>query len=187
MLFLSVRHTPTDAFPQIFCSGSAREQRLGGARRGGGRVSIAGAVVAILVAGGCGGCSIVVPVNAPEESSVALWRGDPADVTGAIPGKTGKTLSRALTAEDSRRAAAAMSTALDPQGDGGVVNWDNPHSGARGSFTPAGQPYPRDGKICRAFRAEVATPDHREEIRGAACRDKSAEWSLTEVKADRKG
>ncbi len=181
MRFPDVRHTATGAFPQFFIDSPLRH----GPASGG--ASIAGLALALAIACGCGGCSIVVPVNSSEDSSLALWRGDAADVTGSLPRKNGRALSRALSAEDSRRAAAAMSTALDPQGDGGAVNWDNPHSGARGSFTPVGHPYPRDGKICRAFRADVVTPEQHEEIQGAACRDKTAEWSLTEVKSSRKG
>ena len=113
------------------------------------------------------------------------------DVTGSIakPGaKPGEPkLSRALDAEDLRRAMAAMGTALDPQGSGAAVNWDNPGSGAKGSFTPVGQAYPLDGKICRAFTAEILADETQEKLQGAACRGKSADWALTEVKTVKKG
>jgi surface antigen len=122
-----------------------------------------------------GGCSIAVPSSSPS----ALWRDD--DITGSIPKKP-EGLSRTLDAEDSRRATAAMGTALDPQGSGASVNWDNPQSGARGSFTPVGQAYPLDGKICRAFLADVTTKDQQERLQGAACREKTAEWTLQDVK-----
>ncbi len=108
------------------------------------------------------------------------------DVTGAIP-KSPPKLSRALDPEDHRRAIAAMSTALDPQGSGMSVNWDNPETGAKGSFTPIGQPYPLEGMICRAFHADIAVNETQESLQGAACREKTAEWALTEVKLLKKG
>lgn len=114
------------------------------------------------------------------------WRGDPEDATGSIRAPS-TMLSRALEPEDWRRASAAMGTALDPQGAGGAVNWDNPHSGAKGSFTPVGSAYPDDGRICRKFLADVATKDARERLQGVACRERTAEWTLTEVKPRKKG
>ncbi len=114
-----------------------------------------------------------------------MWNGNPEDTTGSIP-KTPPKLSRLLDQEDMRRATAAMGTALDPQGSGAGVNWDNPQSGAKGSFTPVGQAYPLDGKICRAFLADVSAADSVERLQGAACREKTAEWALTDVKPFKK-
>ncbi|MBI1866861.1 MAG: hypothetical protein HYS06_00940 [Methylocystis sp.] len=113
------------------------------------------------------------------------WRGLSEDTTGAIPAKV-SPLSRALDPEDWRRASAAMGTALDPQGDGASVNWDNPQTGAKGFFTPLGQAYPANGRVCRAFLAEVGTKDSHEYLKGAACREKTAEWSLTAVTSEKK-
>lgn len=121
-----------------------------------------------------------------SSSSSALWQGAPEDATGSIAKPTPK-LSRHLDIEDLRRATAAMSTALDPQGSGASVNWDNPQSGAKGSFTPVGQAYPLDGKVCRAFLADISASETVEKLQGAACREKSAEWALTEVKPFKKG
>jgi surface antigen len=115
-----------------------------------------------------------------------MWQSAPEDVTGSIA-KPPLKLSRHLDIEDIRRATAAMSTALDPQGSGASVNWDNPQSGAKGSFTPVGQAYPLDGKICRAFLADVSASEAIERLQGAACREKTAEWALTEVKPFKKG
>lgn len=115
-----------------------------------------------------------------------MWKDTPEDATGTIPKMPAK-LSRHLDAEDLRRAVAALSTALDPQGSGASVNWDNPQTGAKGAFTPVGQAYPLDGKICRAFLADVSADDSVERLQGAACREKTAEWALTEVKPFKKG
>lgn len=110
-----------------------------------------------------------------------MWGGAPEDVTGSIA-KPAPRLSRRLDAEDQRRAMAALATALDPQGSGAAVHWDNPQSGAKGSFTAAGQPYPVEARICRAFAAEIAAEEGVEKLRGAACREKSADWILIEAK-----
>lgn len=135
----------------------------------------------MLAAASAGGCSFAIPVGEP----VAAWKASSDDVTGSIPART-PTLSRALDQEDLRRASGALGVALDPQGGGASVNWDNPSTNVKGSFTPVGQPYPADGKICRAFLAEVGTKDLHEQLQGTACRDKSADWTLIEVKPWRK-
>lgn len=122
-----------------------------------------------------------------------MWGGVDHEATGAIAKSAGRMaaatpqnlrLSKTLDAEDARRAMAALATALDPQGSGQKVNWDNPASGARGDFRPSGSPYPLDGRICRAFVAAIEAGDGIERIEGAACRDKTAEWSLLRVKAE---
>jgi len=114
----------------------------------------------------------------PGSSPSALWRNGVDEApTGSIA-KTPETLSPALDAEDWRRASAALATALDPQGAGDGVNWDNPKSGARGVVAPVGAPFPREGRVCRSYRAEIATRGQRESVEGAACRDKTAEWTL---------
>ena len=82
----------------------------------------------------------------------ALWRGNPEDVTGSIP-KSPAKLSRALESEDWRRAIAALAPRSIRREAATSVNWDNPQSGAKGSFTPVGQAYPMDARICRAFLA----------------------------------
>lgn len=112
---------------------------------------------------------------------MTAWTASSDDMTGSIPAKT-PTLSNTLDREDWRRASAALGVALDPQGGGASVNWDNPSTSAKGSFTPVGQPYPADGKVCRAFLAEVGTKDSHEQLQGTACRDKAAEWRLIEIK-----
>lgn len=131
---------------------------------------------------------MAVPMTGP-----AMWGGVDHDTTGSIAKPSARLavltpqnlkLSKMLDAEDSRRAMAALGTALDPQGSGQSVNWDNPASGARGAFRPAGSPYPLDGRICRAFVAGIEAGGEAERIEGVACRDKTAEWTLIRVKAE---
>jgi surface antigen len=125
----------------------------------------------------------------PVTGGAALWGANPEDVTGSIArapagasvARQNLRLSSVLDDEDLRRAGAAMAAALDPQGNGAVVKWDNPASGAHGAFTPAGFPYPLDGRVCRAFVAELATATREEQLEGAACRDKTADWALVRI------
>jgi hypothetical protein len=131
----------------------------------------------VIAAAWLSGCSMALP----SASSPTLWEGPKDDVTGSIPAFRAP-LSHSLNQEDWRRASAAMGTALDPQGDGSTVNWDNPQTSARGSFTAIGQAYPRDGKICRAFVAEIDAKDSVESLKGTACREKAAEWAPFDVK-----
>ena len=125
-------------------------------------------------------CSIAMPASHGDDLHVG------AEATGSIR-KPAPDLARGLEAEDMRRARAALATALDPQGSGERVDWENPQSGAKGVFTPVGQAYPSDGRVCRAFLAEVVTNHNEERLQGTACRDKSAEWTLLDVKPWRKG
>ncbi len=118
------------------------------------------------------GCSTVIPLP-------SLISRD--DVTGSIP-KSPSPLSSSLDAEDWRRAKAALAVALDPQGNGAAVAWDNPLSGARGQFTPVGDARPSDDKICRAFLAEIGGGAPAQTLQAVACRDKTGEWSVGEVK-----
>ncbi|HUI19754.1 MAG TPA: RT0821/Lpp0805 family surface protein [Methylocella sp.] len=87
-----------------------------------------------------------------------------------------------LDAEDWRRAKAALSTALDPQGNGSLVGWENPDSGNRGSFTPVGRAYPQNSGICRVFLAELDRKGDAQSIQGTACSDKGGEWTIAEAK-----
>jgi surface antigen len=119
------------------------------------------------------GCSMAFPI------SPLMSPGSKEDVTGAVPRSS---LAGLLDAEDWRRAKAALSTALDPQGNGSLVGWDNPDSGNKGSFTPVGEPFPTEAGICRVFLAEVDRKADEHAVRGTACSDKGGEWTIAEAK-----
>ena len=111
--------------------------------------------------------------------SPLLAPGSKEDAAGAFQKPA---LASLLDAEDWRRAKAALSTALDPQGNGSLVGWDNPDSGNRGSFTPVGKPYPLEAGICRVFLAEVDRKGDEQAMQGTACSDKQGEWTIAEAK-----
>ena len=90
-------------------------------------------------------------------------------------------LSAELGIEDWRRAKGAMAVALDPQGSGSPVTWDNPDTGFKGTFTPVGQPFVKGDEICRAFLAGL-TGQATSSLQGTACRLSGEEWAIKDVK-----
>jgi len=100
------------------------------------------------------------------------------DATGSIPAPY---IAHLLDAEDWRRAKAALATALDPQGNGSLVAWDNPESGHKGSFTPVGKAYPADAKICRVFLSRIDRKGNEQSMQGTACADKGSDWTIAEI------
>jgi surface antigen len=136
------------------------------ARGSAGRVAL---VVAL--ATGAGACSFPVP------SLVSA-----AETTGSISPKVVSPLSAELGAEDWRRAKGAMAVALDPQGSGSPVSWDNPDSGFKGTFTPVGQPFVKGDEICRAFLAGLSGQATSSSLQGTACRLSGEDWAIKDVK-----
>ncbi|MGH6819531.1 MAG: RT0821/Lpp0805 family surface protein [Methylocella sp.] len=132
------------------------------------RACILGGLPALLA-----GCSMALPI------SPLMSPGSKEDAAGAVPKSS---LAGLLDAEDWRRAKAALSTALDPQGNGSLVGWDNPDSGNKGSFTPVGKPFPLEAGICRVFLAEVDCKGDEHVMQGTACSDKRGEWTIAEAK-----
>lgn len=83
-----------------------------------------------------------------------------------------------LDPEDRRRETAALATALDPQGDGATVHWENVKSGHKGSITAAGRAYPSDGKICRGFAGTLDGTGTKRSIAGVACAVAAGDWTV---------
>lgn len=118
------------------------------------------------------GCSMSFPM--------AGFVSDPV-VTGST-NKNDALLYKALDPEDWRRAKAALAVALDPQGNGASVGWDNPQSGARGSFAAAAGPIPANDLICRPFKAHMHPgPGAERELSGSACRGPDGEWLVRDA------
>jgi hypothetical protein len=111
---------------------------------------------------------------------------EPAATQSIVP-KAAMPLSPELGEEDWRRAKAALAVALDPQGSGTQVSWDNPESALKGSFTPVGQLFVKTDEICRAFLATVESKSSASSLQGSACRPSGGEWAIKDVKAFRKG
>ena len=101
--------------------------------------------------------------------------------TGSI-GRSDALLFKALDQEDWRRAKAAMAVALDPQGNGASVAWDNPTSGAHGRFVAIANPVARADAVCRDFKASmVPAASSDREVVGSACRDPGGDWTVRQA------
>jgi surface antigen len=107
------------------------------------------------------GCSMSFPMT-------SLVAEEPTE-TASIAPKIVSPLSAELGAEDWRRAKAAMATALDPQGNGSQVSWDNPESTMKGSFL-----------------ASVTGQMSGASLQGTACRPSGGEWAIKDVKPFKK-
>lgn len=101
------------------------------------------------------------------------------DVTGS---NSPVPFGRMLGEEDRRRELAALATAMDPQGDGSTVKWDNTRSGHRGAITASGKAYSTDSKVCRAFVSELKVDDTTHRLQGIACTVAAGEWKVIEAK-----
>jgi surface antigen len=139
---------------------------------------LARAGAALCLGAPLGGCS----------QPLLLFRGTPEPTVAAVePATTGSiarpspTFGADLNGEDWRRAQGALSLALDPQGNGRPVKWDNPDSGMHGSVNPTGLPYVAEDQICRNFLASVIGSERSRFVRGTGCKPSGGEWSLKRV------
>ena len=101
-----------------------------------------------------------------------------------VTGSTSKVpFGRLLDEEDRRRQKAALATALDPQGDGSAIRWENPKSGNKGMFTPQGHAFTMDGKVCRSFVGELTQDGDQKAVVGTACAVAAGDWDVGTMKA----
>lgn len=138
-------------------------------------VSLLAASVAVAA---CGACSGPILSFTAKEAPVAP---EPL-VTGSIP-KRPTSFGRDLDGEDWRRAHAALSVALDPQGNGRPVKWENPETAMRGSVNPTGLPYVAGDEICRDFLATVVGGATSRFVRGTGCKPSGGEWELKRLRS----
>jgi surface antigen len=130
-------------------------------------------LAAVLIALSTSACGMSLGLSALDE--------DGPKSTGAIGPKSDITLSADLDEEDWRRAKAALAVALDPQGPGTLVSWDNPATSRKGTFTPVGAPFVKNDEICRSFSAHLSGPS-TSALQGTACRPSGGEWVLKDIK-----
>ena len=129
------------------------------------------ALTAALLALTSGGCSLSM--------HLASFQSDP-ETTATIQ-RGASPLDPSLDDEDWRRAQAALSLAVDPQGSGQPVNWDNPSTKRKGSFAAAGNMVLIENTVCRPFTATVvqaAQPPREMRHAGQACRVGPGEWAM---------
>ena len=101
------------------------------------------------------------------------------DVTGSV---SKVPFGALLDEEDRRREKAALATALDPQGNGASVHWENAKSGNKGSLTAVGPAYPSDAKICRDFIGTLKMDEAMKSVRSTACAIAAGDWVVADPK-----
>jgi surface antigen len=121
-----------------------------------------------------GGCTVSMPMGRS---------GPDPQATGSIVAKASTALSPELGDEDWRRARGALAIALDPQGNGSPVSWDNPETTLKGNFVPVGRPFVQSDEVCRAFLATITGQSATSSLQGTACRPSGGEWAIKETKA----
>ena len=122
-----------------------------------------------LVAGLTAGCSLSFPMAGLKTDDTP---------TGSID-RTASLFSASLDREDLRRAKAALATALDPQGNGQRVVWQNPQTGAHGAFAASAPPFADEDRVCRAFSGNIFPTDTGDQhLTGSACREADGSWVL---------
>jgi surface antigen len=144
------------------------------------RLAVAGAVLLGLASAGCSVSFPILGLSSKAEDEVATTSSVLPARGSSKPGALA-SLASELGPEDMRRADGAMAVALDPQGNGAAVSWDNPQSGVKGSFTPVGGPFLRTDEICRAFIANVQTQTKPARLQGTACRPSGGEWTVKDI------
>ena len=123
----------------------------------------------LLLAGLPAGCSLSFPIEGIAADTAP---------TGSID-RTAAVLPPGLDREDLRRARAALAVALDPQGNGARVGWQNPQSGAHGAFAASAPPFADRDRVCRRFGGDItpaAGGEHR--LSGSACRENDGSWQV---------
>ena len=126
-----------------------------------------------------GGCSQPLLVFRGEDEAPRVVA-EPT-VTGSIE-KRPLSFGNDLAEEDWRRARAALTVALDPQGNGRPVKWDNPETSLHGTVNPTGLPYVADDLICRNFLASIVGPRRSRFVRGTGCKPSGGAWTLTRIR-----
>lgn len=139
----------------------------------------------LMVATALAGCSISIPMmdlSGKGEDEAAMSTASVLPARASDGSSPLVALAPDLGPEDWRRAEGAMALALDPQGNGAPVSWDNAQSGMKGTFTPVGGPFLKADEICRAFLASMSLQRGPVKLQGTACRPSGGEWVVKDAK-----
>jgi surface antigen len=125
------------------------------------------------------GCSVSMPIGSffGEDETPPTASVEPATKTIPITGQP--SLTPSMDGEDTRRSQSALALALDPEGNGVPVNWDNPQSGAKGSFRSTSDFYLAGNQLCRKFKADFDRSGQASAYEGSACRAGPQNWVIT--------
>lgn len=93
-------------------------------------------------------------------------------VLGAL---AGREVSRYITGNDSRRAAAAEERAMT---NNEPITWNNPETGNRGTIQPQRTYQNSVGQTCREYSHTIYVEGRPETAYGTACRQPDGTWKL---------
>ena len=93
-------------------------------------------------------------------------------VLGAL---AGREVSRYITGNDSRRAAAAEERAM---ASNEPITWNNPETGNRGTIQPQRTYQNSTGQTCREYNHTIYVEGRAETAHGTACRQPDGTWQL---------
>lgn len=131
----------------------------------------------LVLMGGLAGCAVSMPM-----ASLMPDRHDDDQTASIVKPKLAEWVGH----DDWKSAAPAFTQALGEKGSA-AASWDNPKTGAKGSFMAVGDSFPGVIGPCRAFHASLAHPQADKALDGTACADKTGEWQVTEMKPEKKG
>jgi len=101
-----------------------------------------------------------------------------ATMAGVIGGLLlGGLVGSSVDKVDCQRARAAYQQALQPATPTGhAIQWNDPRSGASGSFTPTGEPAAAPDGYCRDFSQTITINGELKQGVGRACRQPDGTW-----------
>lgn len=129
-----------------------------------------GALVAILIGIGLGGCSL-------SRGGAFADLQDDNDITSSL-GLAAAPEPQSPTDGDLAFARNAASDVLTKGSKDSSQSWENSATGARGSVTPIAASYTTDGRICRDFLASYVNGRSESWLQGAACRSDRGRWEI---------
>jgi len=109
------------------------------------------------------------------------------EATGSIGQSTGAVHAAAFqpSETDLAYARAVAADALARGAKGNSVPWQNPQTGAGGNITPLASS--SGAGECRDFLASYVRGSDRAWLQGSACRSKSGEWEVKDLKPLKSG
>jgi surface antigen len=131
----------------------------------------------VVVAGLLAGCSVSMPM-----ASLLPEAHDDMPTSSIAKSK----LSDWIDGEDWQLAKLAFTQALDEKA-GATTTWDNPKTGAKGSFAAVGDSYAGVAGRCRDFHADIDQKSADKTLEGTACAGKAGDWQVTDIKPAKRG
>ena len=96
----------------------------------------------------------------------------------AIGGLLGGAVGNVLDQRDRDLAARTAQTSLETAPTGTASTWNNPDTGASGTFTPTRTYQEGSGRYCREYQQEIYVGGERHRGYGTACRMADGTWQI---------